>query len=68
VDQLKRDIAEMTIRVLALPSITPRDHAVLAEVERMANQVLRQVAALQSQESSSPGEQRGAWRIFKNTG
>jgi len=66
VDQLKRDVAEMTIRVLALPSNATHDHGALAEVERMANQVLREVGALRSRETSA-GERSGAWRIFKTT-
>jgi hypothetical protein len=65
-DQLKKDVAEMTIRLLTLAPNTP-DHAALAEVERMATQVLREVAALKTREASSVGEKRGAWRILKTT-
>jgi len=66
-DQLKKDLAEMSIRLLALPANAPRDDRAVAEVERMANQVLREVAALRARETSGPGEKRGAWRAFKNT-
>jgi hypothetical protein len=66
-DRLKRDLAEMTIRLLALPSSASRDHVALAEVERMANQVLWEVAALRSQETSLLGEKCGVWRVPKIT-
>jgi len=57
----------MTIRLLALPSNAPRDRVALAELEKMANQVLREVAALRSRETYSPGEKSGAWRAFNTT-
>jgi hypothetical protein len=64
-DQLKRDLAEMTIRMLALPSNSSGDHVALAEVERMANQVLREVAMLKSREAAAMHERCGVWRVFK---
>ena len=66
-DQLKRDLAELTIRLLALPASASRDQVALGEVERMAKQVLWEVAALRSRDTSLPGEKCGAWRIPKIT-
>jgi hypothetical protein len=55
----------MTIRLLALPANSPGDHVALSEVERMANQVLREVALLKSREAAAMHERCGVWRVFK---
>jgi hypothetical protein len=63
-DQIQRQVAEMAIRLLAVSADVLRtDPAALEEIERVATQVLKEVAALRAGRSYLPGERSGSWRI-----
>ncbi len=63
-DQIQKQLAEMAIRLLAVPVDSLRnDSAALDEIERIATQVIKEVAALRAGKSYLPGERSGAWRI-----
>jgi len=53
----------MTIRLLALPPGATPGAAALAELEKLASQVLREIAALRASAEPTVGEKRGLWRI-----
>jgi hypothetical protein len=63
-DHLRKQLAELAIRVLALPDDSlHRDPETLVRVEELARQVLKEVAAVRAARQCLPGERRGCWRI-----
>ncbi|HSP67886.1 MAG TPA: hypothetical protein VLN48_09175 [Bryobacteraceae bacterium] len=63
-EQLQRSVTELAIRLLASPADSlSNDPAALAEIERIATQLLKEVAAARAASAPLPGERRGAWRI-----
>ncbi len=63
-DQIQRQIAELAIRLLAVPADALRtDPAALEEIERIATQVIKEAAAIRAGKLYLPGERSGSWRI-----
>jgi len=63
-DQIQKHVAELAIRLLAMPADGVRnDHQALGEIERLATQILKEVAAARVANSYLPGERTGLWRI-----
>ncbi len=55
----------MAIRLLARSADGLRnDPDALAEIERLAQQVLKEVAGMRATTARLPGETRGAWKIL----
>ena len=62
-DQLQKHVAELAIRLLALPADGLRgDPQLMADLERVATQVLKDVAAARVSKSYLPGERSGCWQ------
>ena len=66
-DQIQKSVAEMAIRLLALPPGSARNNPQeLAEIERLATLVIREVAAARAcAQSYLPGERSGVWRAVR---
>jgi hypothetical protein len=63
-DHLRKQLAELAIRVLAIPDgAVHRDPETLARVEELARRVLNEVASARTACGQMPGERRGCWRI-----
>ena len=63
-ENILRNLAQLTIRLLATPADDLRHQPeTLVEIERLANQVLSEVAALRAAGTYLPGERSGSWRI-----
>ena len=64
-DQIQKGVAELAIRLLAMPSgAVCIDLQALAEIERLATQVIREVTAARAAapaHSYLPGERSGIW-------
>ena len=67
-DQIQKAVAEMAIRLLALPPGGAAGRPqVLAEVERLARLVIGEIAAARAAAEPPylPGERSGAWRAVR---
>jgi len=66
VDRLAKDVAELALRLAALPADGLRnDPQQLDAVEELATRVLKQVSAARTGVSRSVGETSGAWRVVQ---
>jgi hypothetical protein len=68
-DQIQKHVAELAIRLLAMPADgAATDLHALAEIERVATQVIRDVTAARAAaaaKSCLPGERSGVWHAVR---
>lgn len=65
-DQLRKDVAELALRLAALPAEGSRsDNQLLDAVEQLATRVLKEVSAIRADGTRSAGETRGMWRVVQ---
>jgi hypothetical protein len=65
-EDLQRHAAELAIRLLALPADGVRNNPQLMDdLERLATQVIKDVAAARAGRSYLPGERSGSWRVVR---
>jgi hypothetical protein len=63
VDQLRKDVAELALRLAALPADGLRDDTVLLDaIEQLATRLLKEVSAARMIRTRSVGETSGMWR------
>ena len=65
-DQLRKDVAELALRLAALPADGLRNDAPLLDaVEQLATRVLKEVSAVRADKTRSVGETSGMWRAVQ---
>lgn len=65
-DQLRKDVAELALRLAALPAEGSRnDVQLLDAIEQLATLVLKEVSAARADRTRSPGETSGMWRAVQ---
>ncbi len=63
-DQLAKQVAEMALRLAALPADGMRQNdPALEKVEQLALQILREVSAARVAKARPVGETTGCWRV-----
>jgi len=66
VDQLAKEVAELALRLAALPAGRLRSDAQLLDaVEQMATMILKEVSAVRAGKTRSPSETTGMWRAMQ---
>ena len=66
VDQLVRQAAEIALRLAALPADGLRnDVKALDAIEQLATRILKEVSAVRTGKSYTPGESSGRWQAMQ---
>ncbi len=64
-EHLAKKIAEMALRLAALPAPQSNDPQVLDSIEQFARDLLKEVSAARLGDSYAVGETTGRWRIMR---